>query len=993
MCKKLVKLAGDKLPIIANQENFILRSNSYKVNQALPDFKIFFKPSVKEHIDGRPKNGMFIAIPEKIKSCVIDVSPDNWRVQAVIVNTEKSKLLVLNTYFPVDKQNNANNDELLETLATIRSIFDNNQCDCVFLGGDINTDFVRESNQVRTVVPFLNDYKLMKSWDSFNVDFTHHQEIDNISHISTIDHFFWNRNLFEHILDCGVLHLPENTADHSPIYCVIDLNHINCSTEPPVKGVPKPCWKKASDNDKMNYNNNIYNKLTNIEIPDCVTNCNDLHCKDPNHIEAIDSTMINFLENIELAAEESLPKTGSGSESKHDKRNTIPGWDESVQPFKETAHFWHSIWLSLGRSINCEIHNVMKRSRNVYHYHLRKCKKAQDKIKRDKLLNACINGNGNIFKEIKALRRSKASVASSIDGNNENVTEHFAQIYSGLYNSVDGSDDIDELKKQVNESITIESLDDVNKVVPDIVRSATKHLKAGKTDPACEFSSDCLINGPDVLFEVLATMIRSFLIHAHITKFLLLATLVPIIKDKLGNVNSSKNYRSIALSSLILKIFDWVVLLLFGASLKLDELQFAYQAGCSTTMCSWMAIETISYFLRNGSEVFSCLMDMTKAFDVIKHSVLFKKLIHVGLSVIFVRLMLVIYSLQFANVRWNQSFSEVFSIRNGVRQGAILSGILYCFYCNGLFQKLRNAKSGCWINENYHGILGYSDDNFLLAPSLSALQEMLIICEKYAEEHGLMFSTNPDPKKCKTKCIAFLLNDREIRKLRLCGNDLPWDKSGKHIGNNIKNTMDGMTYDMLIKRAKYIDKNNQLVQEFSFAHPKTKLLANQIFNCHFTGSSLWNLFCKDFERIENSYNISVRKMLNVPRETHRFFLEPLSEQKHIRSVLIKGFLSFIQQIKKSPKTLPMKLLNTIKCDVTSVTGLNLRNIMLLVKKDNIDDLNITDANSIHYCEVDQQNEWKIEVAKELIEAKYGNIVLENFDEKDIKEMLTFICTS
>ena len=43
--------------------------------------------------------------------------------------------------------------------------------------------------------------------------------------------------------------------------------------------------------------------------------------------------------------------------------------------------------------------------------------------------------------------------------------------------------------------------------------------------------------------------------------------------------------------------------------------------------------------------------------------------------------------------------------------------------------------------------------------------------------------------------------------------------------------------------------------------------------------------------------------------------------------------------------------------------------------------------------MDQQNEWKIEVAKELIEAKYGNIVLENFDEKDIQDMLTFICTS
>ena len=58
-----------------------------------------------------------------------------------------------------------------------------------------------------------------------------------------------------------------------------------------------------------------------------------------------------------------------------------------------------------------------------------------------------------------------------------------------------------------------------------------------------------------------------------------------------------------------------------------------------------VAIETISYFLRNGSEVFSCLMDMTKAFDLVKHSLLFKKMLEAGLPDIFVRLLLVTYTL------------------------------------------------------------------------------------------------------------------------------------------------------------------------------------------------------------------------------------------------------------------------------------------------------------------------------------------------------------
>ena len=143
-------------------------------------------------------------------------------------------------------------------------------------------------------------------------------------------------------------------------------------------------------------------------------------------------------------------------------------------------------------------------------------------------------------------------------------------------------------------------------------------------------------------------------------------------------------------------------------------------------MCTWAAVETINYFLRNGTDVYACLMDMTKAFDLVRHSLLFKKLIGAGLSVIFVRLLLFIYMNQFANIRWNVDFFYLFSIKNGVRQGAILSGILYCFYTNDLFSILRRNKTGCWVDNVYMGIFGYSDDNLLVAPSLDSLQEMTL---------------------------------------------------------------------------------------------------------------------------------------------------------------------------------------------------------------------------------------------------------------------------
>ena len=166
-----------------------------------------------------------------------------------------------------------------------------------------------------------------------------------------------------------------------------------------------------------------------------------------------------------------------------------------------------------------------------------------------------------------------------------------------------------------------------------------------------------------------------------------------------------------------MKIIDWVIVLLYSEILNLDELQFGFQPKCSTTMCTWLAIETIDYFLRNGSSVYSCLMDMTKAFDLVKHSTLFRKLLSKGIPVIFVRLLIFQYQNQKANVRWNGKFSYSFSLSNGVKQGAVLSPLLYCFYSNDLFKILRKNKTGCWISGKFVGVLGYADDTLLLCPT------------------------------------------------------------------------------------------------------------------------------------------------------------------------------------------------------------------------------------------------------------------------------------
>ena len=416
------------------------------------------------------------------------------------------------------------------------------------------------------------------------------------------------------------------------------------------------------------------------------------------------------------------------------------------------------------------------------------------------------------------------------------------------------------------------------------------------------------------------------------------------------------------MSSVFLKILDWVIFIFFGEILGLDSLQFAYQEKCSTTMCTWGVIETVGYFLRNGSVDFTFMMDMMKVFYIARYSVLFIKFISIGLSTIFIGIVFFIYVFQYNNVHWDVEFSDIFGVSNSVCQGAVSSGILYCFYVNNLFSTLRDRGSRCWIEGSYQGILGYSDDNFFIAPLEESLQDMLITCEQYAKQHNLKFSTNPLPKMCKTKCIAYQRKKGPLKTMYLNGNPLPWVSDGLHSGNNLTNWYDGLRSDMKIKRGMYISKSCELQQEFYFCHPENllKLNAIYIYNSHFTDSPLWDLFSKEAIQIANTWNVSIRHIFSLPFQTHRYLIEPISSLPQIKKTLLKRFLSFIKQIRTSPKATLRSLFRIIENDTRSITGSNLNYLMLGCGKTNIYQLNITDAHSIKYHQISEESQWKVD---------------------------------
>ena len=113
---------------------------------------------------------------------------------------------------------------------------------------------------------------------------------------------------------------------------------------------------------------------------------------------------------IEETAKETLPVSG-GASNFHNKPKIV-GWNSEIKEFKEMARFWHAVWISCGKLVNTQVHKIMKKTRNVYHYQIRKCRKAEEKIKKNKFLDMCLNGEADMFTEIKKLRKAPEPVSN-----------------------------------------------------------------------------------------------------------------------------------------------------------------------------------------------------------------------------------------------------------------------------------------------------------------------------------------------------------------------------------------------------------------------------------------------------------------------------------------------------------------------------------------------------------------------------------------------------
>jgi hypothetical protein len=301
---------------------------------------------------------------------------------------------------------------------------------------------------------------------------------------------------------------------------------------------------------------------------------------------------------------------------------------------------------------------------------------------------------------------------------------------------------------------------------------------------------------------------------------------------------------------------------LYSPLLVSDDLQFGFKKkiGCSNVL--FILRQVIEYFNNKGSNVYMASIDASKAFDRINHYKLFSLLISKGLPYVFVMLIINWYSKLVVSVKWNNSLSSQWHVTSGVRQGGILSPILFNVYVDKFITSLRSLGLGCYYHGLYIGCLMYADDMLLLSASVCDLQSMLNHCNNIGICLGIKFNAS------KTNCLAVgpTIFNYTAAKMTLGALPIRWANNIKYLGVSL---VAGKYFSIKLSeiRRKYFSSINLILSKCSFVSDlvKLRLVESHCLPILLYAIESMNLKRDELAEINYGWNLAFRKIFNFNR--------------------------------------------------------------------------------------------------------------------------------
>jgi hypothetical protein len=659
-----------------------------------------------------------------------------------------------------------------------------------------------------------------------------------------------NKKLFR---DTKALPSVSGDSDHRMVLSILNISK------------PKEKVKRRRERLKVE---NIKNEETVRELREKVAQ--RIHSDEDGSLEEQWKT---FKEGLVSAGKETLGvKVLRGT-----KKKQTAWWTEEVRTAVKHKMRMYRKWMKTRNMVDREIYVNARRETEIIK---KKNKKEMwEKVGRD-LEQDLVGTRKLMYSMARNYRKGQSERTRSIKDKNgnllledEDVADRWKEYFSELLNVEDeNGNEIDD-EREFDE-INVDQHEDAITEVE--VKKALENMKDGKAAGEDELLSEVIkAGGPDtlsILSVILDKAYREEIIPSDWQK----GIICPIYKNK-GARADCNNHRGITLLSHTGKIYERIIERRIRATVenKLGSWQHGFRPGRGTVDLVFALKLLLEKSWEWNKKKYVAFIDLEKAFDRINRRKLWALLAdeHYGIDRKLVRVSRGMYGECLNKVRSDGSDSGWFQVRTGVKQGGVLSPLLFVIYMDSVL------RSVC-TNEDNEITLAYADDIALVTDSEEALQAALNRWNERLEMSGLRMN------KTKTEVMVVGRN-REVLGISVDGNALKQASDFCYLGVsfNEENTQDKEINSRISKYNSNVHMLYPLLKDKNVPSKCKVLIYTTILKpILIYGAECWSLTTKTGSKLQAA-EMKVLRLIKGVTKRDRLTNVFIRDQLHITSLL------------------------------------------------------------------------------------------------------------
>ena len=713
--------------------------NSYSIFDK--EWKYIAVPAERNNLNfyGRSSGGLVIYY-RKVYAKYIKPFYSTSRLMGARLCFDQSNVLLLNIYCPCDYRNAESFSLYQATMAELISVCESEKFDSVVVAGDFNCDPRR--GRFYSLFSEMINYLSLSAVDIDRLSLGTYSYISRNEGCSTswLDHVVSsNPNLVKDVEIIYGLSL----EDHLPLVFSLYLeSSFNPLLEPQAdyfRNNHHPCiaWDRVVEE-----HIELYNQRLDVLLGDFVNHvsvCSEKVCNNSEHRVDLEHCYDHVINCIFLASEE-LPRINP----KQIFRQRV-GWNSNCKNLYAIAREKYLIWNNEDRPRFGKEFEEMKSSRKIFRNMLNYCKKNELRIKKANITKS-FQTKKSFWRKIRSTN-GKRVIPSCIEGETE--PERIIDIFDRKYKSILDGDSLRNVSPEFCEEFSYFN-GDVN-VFDSTIRfeefqDAFKNLNKGKGWDGIH--SHHLRYASCSVRYFIYRLFSQFISHSFLPCKMLKGEIKPVIKNVHESNSDMKNYRPVMNSSYFLKLFEYMLLPKLEDSFVPHFNQFGFRKNTSCLNTITILKETVLTYHKEKSNVHCAKIDLSKAFDKVNHYKLLSKMIDKKIAPSIIRVIFYMLTNTEACVNFNGFKGQFWRVGSGVRQGGILSPLLFNLYLNEVLENISKINVGCFLANRPVNIMCYADDIILCAPSKNGLQFLI-------DETCKILDANNLPLNDKSEYIIF----------------------------------------------------------------------------------------------------------------------------------------------------------------------------------------------------------------------------------------------